>query len=127
LKLLRDQGHTAQIVEKWNQWAKVRQDLFGCIDILCIQGAALVAIQVTSGTNHAARLAKALTSEHLAKWLATGALFEIHSWSKRVSYKKDGSKTARGEMVLRIQQVRLNNKEQPVAMAAFNPVIPKIK
>ena len=32
LKLLRDEGYTAQVVERWNPHARVRQDLFGVID-----------------------------------------------------------------------------------------------
>src|SRR5271167_4627948 len=83
LKLLRERGWTCQVVERWNQWAKVRQDLFGCLDILAISprdreadaaleawcvknlagklmGAAIIGVQVTSGSGHSDRRKKIL-------------------------------------------------------------------
>jgi len=36
LKALRDGGATCQVVEHWNSFAKIRQDLFGCIDVLVL-------------------------------------------------------------------------------------------
>ena len=36
LELLRELGYTAKVVEHWNQYAKIRQDLFG-VDILALK------------------------------------------------------------------------------------------
>lgn len=82
LKLLRDQGHTAQVVEKWNAFAKRRIDLFGVIDIVAIHPDAIgcKGIQTTSGSNMSARIAKAMAEPTLKTWLKTGNSFVIHGW-----------------------------------------------
>ena len=59
---LREQGFFCQSVEKWipvaGNWKLGRRvDLFGIIDVLCIQGSALVGIQTFSGS----------TTTHMAK------------------------------------------------------------
>lgn len=83
LQYFREQGCIAAVVEKWNPHAKIRQDLFGCIDLLVIQGRKLIAIQATSGTNHNARMTKCIGNDKLCAYLYTGNLFEIFSWSKK--------------------------------------------
>ena len=85
LQHCRKNGWIAGVVEKWNQWAKVRQDLFGCIDIIVIddleQGP--LAVQATSGSGHAARRKKSIAEPRLKLWLESPARFEIWSWSQR--------------------------------------------
>ncbi len=83
LKELKKLGATAQITERWNAFAKIRQDLFGFIDLLAMVGQSLVAIQVTSGDNHSKRKAKILAEPKALKWLQCGNIIEIHSWAKR--------------------------------------------
>ena len=59
LKKLRDSGDypLVAIVERWNAVAKIRQDLFGIIDLLAIDiKGNTVGIQVTSYSNVSARL-----------------------------------------------------------------------
>lgn len=77
-------GWHVQVVERWNQWARRRIDLFGCIDIVAISGDRIIGIQATCGEggNHAARRAKALAEPRLRAWLAAGAGFEVWSWRK---------------------------------------------
>tara|TARA_R110000851_G_scaffold93777_3_gene204164 strand:- start:1102 stop:1413 length:312 start_codon:yes stop_codon:yes gene_type:complete len=61
LKKLRDSGDypLVAIVERWNAFAKIRQDLFGIIDLLAIDiKGNTVGIQVTSYSNVSARLKK---------------------------------------------------------------------
>ena len=42
-------GYRVAIVEKWNPFAQVRQDLYGAIDVLAMQaGKPLLAVQCTS-------------------------------------------------------------------------------
>ena len=98
-------GWIAQVVEKWNPHARVRQDLFGCIDIVaCVpvsypskkhplegidvfipteQPSYILGIQACAGSSHAARKTKALAEPRLRAWLGAGARFEVWSWSKR--------------------------------------------
>jgi hypothetical protein len=67
LELLRREGYVAQVTERWNAFARVRQDLFRCIDVLAIhpdqQGA--LGVQATTRANQAARLTKALAQPAL--------------------------------------------------------------
>ena len=78
------QGWTAQVVEKWNPFARKKLDLFGCIDMVVLDGLpGPLGVQVTSGSNHAARVTKALDEPRLAAWLASGARFQVWSYSKR--------------------------------------------
>lgn len=88
LKLCRDTGWTAAVVEKWNMHAKVRQDLFGCIDVLAMNGVGFVGIQSTSGSNVSARLKKIAENEHAAEWLKCGGRILIHGWRKLAKSKR---------------------------------------
>jgi hypothetical protein len=84
LNILRRDGYTAGVVERWLPRCNIRVDLFGCIDLLAIRpGEPVLAIQATSGSNHAARVAKSKAEPRLQTWLAAGGRFEIWSWSKR--------------------------------------------
>lgn len=85
LAMLRNEGYECAIVEKWNPHAKIRQDLFGFIDILAMQCYArgLVGVQTTTQTNMPARMRKALASPHLKAWLTSGNIFWVHGWSKK--------------------------------------------
>ena len=61
LKRLKDSGDypLVQVVEHWNSFARIRQDLFGIIDILAIDHKGVVtALQVTSYSNVGARVKK---------------------------------------------------------------------
>jgi hypothetical protein len=84
LAYARKLGMVCGIVEKWNPHAKIRQDLFGCIDIVALDdsGAGPLGIQACAGASHATRRTKAIEEPRLAKWLAQPARFEVWSWSK---------------------------------------------
>ena len=85
LKALREGGHEADVVERWiGGKFKVRKDLFGMFDILCLREGRLVGIQCTNGGDghHANRKAKLLANEILPKWLACGCQAEVWSWYK---------------------------------------------
>jgi hypothetical protein len=68
--------------EHWNPFCKRRVDLLNFIDLIAILGPNLIAVQVTSGTHHADHKAKILAEPKALAWLKTGALIELHSWSK---------------------------------------------
>jgi len=66
------------------------RDFLGFIDMIVIVPApeawlrsTVYAIQVTSASNHSARIKKALESEQLEHWLSCGASFAVWSWRKK--------------------------------------------
>lgn len=83
LREARARGWLVEVVERWNPYASIRQDLFGIIDIVAVGDCGVLGIQATSRTNHSARLQKAMESENLQKWLEGGGKFEVWSWGKR--------------------------------------------
>ena len=92
---LRDGGWLAQVVERWNPHARVRNDLFGFIDILAIRDGQTLGVQATSGTNVAARVRKIAESEHVGAVRAAGWRLEVHGWRKNSA----------GRWVLRVEDV----------------------
>ena len=81
LKLLRDRGYMVAIVEKWNHYVKVRQDLFGIFDLLAIRGDETVGVQTTSGSNVAARIAKITESDSAKLWnKSPNRKIIVHGW-----------------------------------------------
>jgi hypothetical protein len=84
LRKLRDEGWTCAITEHWNQWAKVRQDLFGFGDILAFQGDVTMAVQTTSGAHVGNRMQKIMASPIAKLWCSAGLrTIVIHGWAKR--------------------------------------------
>ncbi len=70
-----------QVVERWNPHARVRQDLFGIVDVLAV-GADIVGVQATSGSNVAARVRKLTESEALPILRTAGVRILVHGWRK---------------------------------------------
>jgi hypothetical protein len=84
LAFYKELGFVCAVVEKWNPHAKIRQDLYGCIDILCCRrGVGIIGVQACAGSSHAARRTKACAEPKLAEWLAAGGRFEVISFAKR--------------------------------------------
>lgn len=82
LAALRADGWTAQVVERWNPHARIRQDLFGIIDLLALRDGETLAVQTTSGSNVAARLRKIEESPMLPILRRAGWLIQVHGWRK---------------------------------------------
>ncbi|MGH7179705.1 MAG: hypothetical protein ACREJC_20180 [Tepidisphaeraceae bacterium] len=80
----RSLGWQAAVVEKWNPHAYIRQDLFGCIDILCLLPTCggVTGIQATTGTNVAARCAKIEANPLMVRWLRAGNRLFVVGWRK---------------------------------------------
>lgn len=110
----RKRGWLAQVVEKWNPHARIRQDLFGCIDILAVvprreflglhdewfvERSRIVGIQACAGSSHAARRTKALAEPRLRAWIEAGGRFEVWSWAKQGGRNKRKTWTLRTEEV----------------------------
>ena len=85
LALLREQGYFVQIVERFNPYAKVRVDLFGFLDIVCIKDGVtgVLGIQTTSTGNLSARVKKILAIPEAKIWLSSGGRILVHGWSKK--------------------------------------------
>jgi hypothetical protein len=98
LKLLREEGGIAAVVEFWNRFAVrpnggrgIRQDLFGFADIFaCFPGDPEVRlVQTTSYSCVSARKKKILASPLALICLRSGATIIIHGWAKRPKSKDD--------------------------------------
>ena len=113
---LRRRGWTAQVVERpWNKFSKVTLDLFGVIDLVAIVPpskeyppyghlpGAILGIQATTGTNHASRRTKILAEPRAKEWVDAGGRLELWTWSQRVAYKANGSKSVRPAWTLRVE------------------------
>ena len=98
LKHLKEQGYTVAITEKWNPHARIRQDLFGFVDLLAIREGMTLAIQTTSSNNYADRKKKVQDHENLPKVLSAGWQVRIHGWRKN----------AKGKWVVREESVSLS-------------------
>jgi len=85
LAFCKKNGWPAQVVERWNPYARVRHDLFGVIDLIVLdgQGGGPLGVQVTSGSNVSARLAKARAEPRLPHWTSSPARFEVWGYSKK--------------------------------------------
>lgn len=82
LKHLRDAGYPlVQVVERWNPYAGVRQDLFGIVDVLAV-GADIVGVQATSASNVSKRVAKITDSPALPILRKAGVRVVVHGWRK---------------------------------------------
>ena len=82
LKELRKTCDAVQVVEKWNPHARIRQDLFGFVDILALQGTETLAIQSTSWANVGARAKKIAESPLVGAVRDAGWRILIHGWRK---------------------------------------------
>jgi hypothetical protein len=101
---LREFGYTVKVVERWNPYAKIRQDLFG-VDILALKpGEPALVVQATTGNNHAARRSKLDVECFTALWDGAGAMIKVWSWSKQGPRGQRKVWTVRREMLsLRVQ------------------------
>ena len=111
LEYLRKNGAIAGIVERYNQYSRQRNDLFGFIDIVAIQADhTILGVQCTSASNHSARVAKIKSDEckeAAFRWLQAGGNLWVMSWSKRVVRKQDGSKAKVGRWTVRIEDLMI--------------------
>lgn len=82
LKYLRAQGYLAAVVEHWNPFAHVRQDLFGIVDVLAVKEGVTLAVQCTSSGNVSSRVKK-LTDHEATPWLRDANwTLEVWGWTK---------------------------------------------
>lgn len=83
LALLRAQGYTAEVVERWLPRANVRKDLFGFIDLVAMNGDHLLAVQTTTLSSYQQHVTKLKEKEDfLGTWLESAGKFEMHCWGE---------------------------------------------
>ena len=82
LKKLREEGYTVAVVEHWNAFARIRQDLFGFIDLLALKGKEVLAVQTTTTTNMNARIKKIADHENVGVVREAGWTIHVHGWSQ---------------------------------------------
>lgn len=83
LRQLRADGWTAEVVEHWNPHARVRNDLFGFVDVLALRANETLAVQTTSATNVAARIRKIAEHPNVAAVREAGWAIRVHGWAKK--------------------------------------------
>lgn len=79
----RKRGWTAQVVERWNQYARVRVDLFGVIDIVALTPDGILGIQACSGGDHATRRTKIDGEPRSKLWKQAGGKLAVWSFAQR--------------------------------------------
>ena len=82
LRMLRKQGYRAEVVERWNPHAMIRQDLFKCIDVIAIGKGETVGVQSTSYKNVASRVRKMADAEAIGDLREAGWRLFVHGWRK---------------------------------------------
>lgn len=82
LKYLRSQGYSAVVTERWNPFARIRQDLFGIVDVLAVKPGETLGVQCTSNANVASRVTKIADHESTPRLREAGWRLEVHGWTK---------------------------------------------
>lgn len=100
----RRRGWRAQVVERYNRFARRRVDLFGCVDLVVLDGQpGVLGIQATTSPHVSDRVNKIRDEcrEAMAEWLAAGNRLEVWGYAQR------GAKGARKLWTLRVVIVTL--------------------
>jgi len=82
LALLRDRGYTAAVVERWNPFAKIRQDLFGCIDVVAVGNGETVGVQACHYSDVSKRVDKIANADAITAIRAAGWRVVVMGWHK---------------------------------------------
>jgi hypothetical protein len=82
LKMMREQGYYAEVVERYNSFTRKRNDLFGFVDVLCLKPGEVVGVQTTSYSNLSARIKKIREHEHFKIVTDSGIKVVAHGWQK---------------------------------------------
>lgn len=83
LKLLREQGWTVEVVEKWIPGANIRKDLFGFIDLVALKDDQTLGVQATSYSNISARVKKIESAELLSAVRKASWQVWVIGWRKQ--------------------------------------------
>jgi hypothetical protein len=83
LQHLRALGYQAQVVEKTIPHTCIKRDCFGAEILGLKSGEPILAVQCTTGANHAHRREKLEAEGFVELWKGSGAMLEIWSWAKQ--------------------------------------------
>lgn len=86
MKMLRKEGWVCAKAEHWNAFARIRQDLFGFIDVVCLQDRQIVGIQVVN-THLQDHIDKIRGNGAAVSWINCGGRIVIHNWKRRSKNK----------------------------------------
>jgi hypothetical protein len=78
---MHNRRYLCQVVEHWVPQVKVRRDLFGFIDVLCVKGEEIIGVQATSGDHVAHRVTKIIEHENYPAVIAAIRIV-VHGWRK---------------------------------------------
>jgi hypothetical protein len=81
LKKLREDGYLPFVVEKWNPFAKIRQDMWG-FDLIACKRDEIVLVQATSASNVSARVHKVADLDTTARLREAGFRLLVWGWKK---------------------------------------------
>jgi hypothetical protein len=82
LREMRNRGYKCAITEHWNPFAKIRQDLFGFIDVLCLGDNEVIGVQATSYSNISARVKKIAEHENVGLVRKANIRILVIGWHK---------------------------------------------
>lgn len=80
LKLYRDMGYLADVVERYDHHAQRLHDFLGMFDIIALRAGETIGLQPTTDANVAARVKKIRSNPLYAAWLETGARIAVVGW-----------------------------------------------
>lgn len=104
IKFFREMGFVVERVEQRIPHSFITRDFIGAADLIAFQpDIGILALQVTSGSNHAARRDKVLSEPRVLSWLRSGGRFEIVSW------RKAGERGKRKKWSCRREEIQLSH------------------
>lgn len=84
LRHLRDEGWPlVAITEHWNPHARIRQDLFGFVDVIAVRRGETLAVQTTSAANVSSRVTKIAEHPNVGAVREAGWRIVVHGWAIR--------------------------------------------
>jgi hypothetical protein len=120
LKALRGRGFFAEVVERWNPHARIRQDLYRWVDIVAVKaGEPILGVQTTSGPNAAARIDKARGNAALSSWIRAGGRLAVFAWAKHKRRLASGGWSERPVwdlLELSVELVDIETDDGPAAL-----------
>ena len=69
-----------QVVERWNPHARIRQDLFGFVDVLAVRRDETLAVQTTTAHNVSDRIRKIAEHPNIGAVREAGWTIHVHGW-----------------------------------------------
>ena len=81
-KALEAAGYLVAVTEHWNAFARIRQDLYGFIDLLAVRENEILGVQTTSDANVSTRVKKIAEHENVGAVRKSGMRLEVHGWKK---------------------------------------------